>query len=207
LGSERLDRTPNDEIECDAVAAGRTMSHFWHEFLRDLQAILPLIISVAVVLISWLQWRTAKGQWETAVIQSETAKKQWETAEKQAETARNRLRIDLFERRITVCDALMTLAAIAVAEGDVNPEQRRTCAIATKGAEFLFNEEIDNYCLQLVREAVTLGLEKYRIDQMKNVAAKQNSQAEASYSDRLLWFNTQIDEMPKRFAEFLKVEG
>jgi hypothetical protein len=71
------------------------MSHCWHEFLGNWQAIVPLIVSVAVVFISWLQWQTATKQ-------SETAKKQWETAEKQAETARNRLRLDLFERRITV---------------------------------------------------------------------------------------------------------
>jgi hypothetical protein len=50
-------------------------------------------------------------------------------------------------------------------------------------------------------------LEKYRIDQIKNAAAKENPQTVDSYGDRLLWINTQIDEMPKRFAEFLKIEG
>ena len=88
------------------------MSHFWHEISRNWQAILTPIVSVAVGLISWLQWRTAK--------------RQWETAEKQAETAKNRLRFDLFERRIAVYDALMTLAPIAIAKGDVTLEQQRT---------------------------------------------------------------------------------
>jgi hypothetical protein len=120
------------------------MMHFWHEVSRNWQAILTLIVSVAVALISWLQWRTAKNQWRTATKQSETANKQWQTAEKQAETAKNKLRLELFERRIAVFDALMTMAAIAVAKGDVTPEQRRTCGIATKGAEFLFNKEIDD---------------------------------------------------------------
>jgi hypothetical protein len=181
------------------------MSHFWHEFSRNWQGILTIVVSAAAGFISWLQWRTAKRQGETAVTQSETAKKQWETAEKQAETARNRLRLDLFERRIAVYDALMKMAAIAVADGDITHEQRRTCAIATKGAEFLFNKEILDYCDQLIREAVNLGLEKHRIDQFKFTGI--NSQTETSYSNRLLWFNTQIDEMPKRFAEFLKIEG
>jgi hypothetical protein len=44
----------------------------------------------------------AKEQTRTAVNQSQTAKKQRETAEKQAETARNKLRLDLFDRRFVV---------------------------------------------------------------------------------------------------------
>jgi hypothetical protein len=39
------------------------MSHFWHEISRNWQAIFTLIVSVAVGLISWLLWRTAKRQW------------------------------------------------------------------------------------------------------------------------------------------------
>lgn len=183
------------------------MRHFWHEVSRNWQAILTLIVSFAVALISWLQWRTAKNQWQTATKQSETAKKQWETAEKQAQTAKNRLRLDLFERRITVYDALMTMAAIAIKKGDVTPEQRGVCAIATKGAEFLFNKEIDHYCVRLLQEAIPLHLEKVLIDQIKDAGGEQNPQTVASYRDRMLWFNTQFDEMPKRFAEFLKIEG
>jgi hypothetical protein len=179
------------------------MSHCWHEISQNWQAILTLIVSVAVAFISWLQWRTAKNQWRTATKQAETAKKQWETAEKQAETAKNRLRLDLFERRIAVYDALMTMAAIAGGNGDVTLEQRRTCGIATKGAVFLFNKEIDNYCVRLLAEATTLNLEKHLID----VGGEQNRQTIERHSERVLWFNTQFDEMPKRFAEFLKVDG
>jgi hypothetical protein len=182
------------------------MSHFWHEISRNWQAILTLIVSVAVAFISWLQCRTAMRQWETAAKQSETAKKQWETAEKQAETARNKLRLDLFERRITVYDALMTIAAIAVAKGDVTLEQRQTCATATKGAEFLFNKEIDDYCLQFLQEAAVFSLDKNWIGHMQATGA-DNPDIVANYGNRALWFNTQIDEMPKRFAEFLRVEG
>lgn len=134
------------------------MSHFWHEISPYWQAILTLVVSVAVAFISWLHWQTAKKQ-------SETAKKQLQTAEKQAETARNKLRLELFERRIAVYEALMQLAAIAVGKGDITSEQHRTCAIATKGAEFL-----------VWRSSVVVQ-------------------------------HTQIDEMPKRFAEFLKIEG
>lgn len=60
------------------MGAPPNMSHFWHEISRNWQALLTLIVSVTVVLISWLQCRTAKRQWETAVRQSETAKKQWD---------------------------------------------------------------------------------------------------------------------------------
>jgi hypothetical protein len=183
------------------------MGLFWHEISRNWQAILTLIVSVAVAFISWLQWRTAKQQWRTSEKQSETAKQQSQTADKQAETAKNKLRLDLFDRRIVVYDALMDLAAIAIIKGDVTPEQRRKCAIATKGAEFLFNKEIDNYCLQFLKEAGALNLEKVLLDQFKETGAEPNQQTISSYGDRVLWFNAQVDEIPKRFAEFLKIEG
>jgi hypothetical protein len=189
------------------MGAPPNMSHFWHEISRNWQAILTLIVSVAVALISWLQWRTARNQWRTATKQSETADKQWQTAEKQAETAKNKLRLELFERRIAVYDALMEMAAIAAVKGEVTPEQQRKWAIATKGAEFLFNKEIDDYCLKLGKEAVLLGLDNHHIDRLKFTRAKEHLKAEMSKGERLIWFNTQIDEMPKRFAEFLKIEG
>jgi|SRR5271166_634155 len=71
------------------------MDHFWHEISKNWQAILTLVVSVAVAFISLLQWRTAKQQWQTSEKQSETAKQQWQTADKQAETAKNKLRLDL----------------------------------------------------------------------------------------------------------------
>jgi hypothetical protein len=69
--------------------------------------------------------------------------------------------ISPFERQITVYDAMMAMAVVAIEKGDVTPEERRTCGIATKGPEFLFNKEIDTYCLLLLQEAVALGSEKY----------------------------------------------
>jgi cell division septum initiation protein DivIVA len=162
------------------------MSLFWHEISPYWQAILTLIVSVAVAFISWLQWQTA---------------------EKQSETARNRLRLDLFERRIKVYDAWMTMAAIAAQKGDITREEQQICSVATKGAEFLFNKEIDNYCQQLLGEAVTIGVQKYRIDQIKKSGTEQEPQAEVRHNECRIWFNQQFNEMPKRFAEFLKVEG
>ena len=47
----------------------------------------------------------------------------------------------------------MAMAAIAALKGEATSEERRTCAIATRGAEFLFNKEIDDYCLKLGKEA------------------------------------------------------
>ena len=101
----------------------------------------------------------------------------------------------------------MAMAAIAAQKGEVTSEERRTCAIATKGAEFLFNKEIDDYCLKLGKEATLLGLDNHHINQLKSTGAKQYLEAEVSKGERMIWFNTQIDEMPKRFAEFLKIEG
>jgi hypothetical protein len=173
------------------------MFHFWHEISKNWQAILTLVVSTAVGFISWLQWQTAKKQAKIAEKQAETAGKQWQTAEKQAWTANNKLRLDLFERRIVVYDALMRMTWIAVETGDVSDEERLKCAIATKGAEFLFDKNIDNYSeLQLNQASDLHGWYQ---------PSKQEGR-EANHSELRQWFRQQWQEMPRRFSAYLTIE-
>ena len=169
------------------------MAHFWHEISKYWQAIVLAIVSAVGVLISWLQWGTAK--------------KQRQTAERQARTARNKLRLDLFERRFSVFEALMRLAQIAVAKADVPDEERQRCAIATKGALFLFDADIQNYCDNLIKEALTLQAAKMIIDTKQGAGSEQYERTLKVHSEGVKWFSEQIDEIPKRFAKFLKLEG
>jgi hypothetical protein len=183
------------------------MAPFWPEFLNNWQA----IVSVAAVVISLLQAFIAMQQWKTVKKQSETAKQQGQIAKQQAETAKSKLRLDLFDRRMVVYDSSIELVRSARRDGYVTPEESKQYAIATKGAEFLFNKEIDDYCMQLQTKASMLTSEKIWMDHVEKTEGvgdpQDNQQTMSSHNDRMEWFGEQLDEIPKRFVEFLKIEG
>src|SRR5258707_2513468 len=81
-------------------------------------------------------------------------------ASQQLETAKNKLRLDLFDRRWAAFEAAMKLAWIAVREGNVTQEQRIEFSVAIKGVEFLFNKELQGYCDELGRAAINLHVMK-----------------------------------------------
>ena len=82
-------------------------------------------------------------------------------------TAKNKLRLDLFDRRFPVFEATMRLAEIVVTKGDIPLEEVHKFAFTTKGVEFLFNRELQDYCDdQLHKEALAVHMGKRKIDSL-----------------------------------------
>ena len=148
--------------------------HAWQEITKNWQPLSALAVSVVAVFVTWLQWKTAK--------------KQWQAADKQTQTAKNQLRLALFERQFVVYEGLMRKIGIATRTDDVTHEQRQECAIATKRAEFLFNKEIDDYCLLLLREAVPFHVQadlmRLNQDPERDEARRRQSDHACAFRDR-----------------------
>jgi hypothetical protein len=123
----------------------------------------------------------------------------------QWQTAKNKFRLDLFDRRFPVFEAAMRLVSIAVQKGDIPDEARQEFLLATKGVEFLFNKKLQEYCNKLANEAlyVIIGKEKMKSLPPGDEFAKSTE----AWSDRMKWFNHQVEEIPRLFAPFLKVRG
>jgi hypothetical protein len=120
--------------------------------------------------------------------------------------ARNKLRLDLFERRFAAFEAARKLVSIAVRKGDVPDEARQEFLVATKGVEFLCDQTLQDYCDTLAKEALSVRSGKQLVDSDLPVG-DQRTKSAVALGERIKWFNDQVDEIPKRFAPFLKIRG
>jgi hypothetical protein len=147
----------------------------------------------------WLSRRIARVSAKLSEVSSEIARQQ-------ADTAKNKLRLDLFDRRWAVFEAAMQLAGMAVQSADITEQERRKFAVASRGAEFLFNKELQSYCDELVREAIKLRVTKQAMDAAAH-ADNQYEQRVDAWVEKTAWFSKQVDEIPERFAPFLQIQG
>jgi hypothetical protein len=127
-------------------------------------------------------------------------------ASQQLETAKNKLRLDLFERRYAAFEAALKLASIAVTKGDIPNEARREFVVATRGVQFLFDQEIQDYCDKLAKEAVSVRVGEQMLDSSLPVG-DQRTQTAKAWEEQMKWFTEQMAEIPKRFGPFLKIRG
>jgi hypothetical protein len=141
----------------------------------------------------------------TLILSSRIARVSADLASQQLETAQNKLRFDLFDRRFAAFEAAMKLVSIAVRKGDVPDEARHEFLVATKGVEFLFDRELQDYCDTLAKEALSVRVGQQEMDSLP--VGNQRAASAVALGDRLKWFNDQVDEIPKRFGPFLRIRG
>jgi len=70
-------------------------------------------------------------------------------------TARNRLKLDLFDRRWAVYVAVKQLIADAIAYANVTDEARRKFLVGVQGAKWLFDDRVDRYIYKELHSRVT----------------------------------------------------
>lgn len=93
-----------------------------------------------------------------------------------------------------------------ISKADVTHEQRSECARATKGAEFLFNQEIDDYCLLLLKQALEFHIQKDPMNLNQDPESDEAKRRQNDHFDRVQWWFEQEQKIPLRFTPFLKVE-
>ena len=97
----------------------------------------PFIAAVA----AWIAFR----QFKIAARQSEISLKQSEIALQQAETSRNKLKLDLFEKRMAVYEAVQGTTRKAANSGKLSQEEQINFLIATRSAKWLFGQDVYDY--------------------------------------------------------------
>jgi hypothetical protein len=120
-------------------------------------------------------------------------------------TAKNKLRIDLFDRRLPVFEAVMRLTEIVVSKENIALEEVQEFEFAKKSVQFLFDQELQDYCDNLYKEAYGVHRGKQRIDSLAE--GEERDQFTATWQEQRVWFNDQRKEIPKRFASFFKIRG
>jgi hypothetical protein len=144
--------------------------------LHDIVPLLPiatLFLSVAVGVVAWLQWRVA----------------------------RNKLRLDLFDRRYKVFEATRKFLALILQNTTFDNSQFAEFDLAISDADFLFGDDVVRYLREIRQEALDLRtsgklLARARTDD----EVTKRAQDEHAH---LFWLNDQVEAMTKVFSPYL----
>lgn len=124
----------------------------------------------------------------------------------QQRTAKNKLHLDLFDRRLPVFEAAMKLAGIIISKGNISREEVREFAIASRSVRFLFDQKLQDYCDELHDTALIVWAGKQKID--GSPLGDERATSSELLTERIVWFNEQLsNEIPKRFTPFLRILG
>jgi hypothetical protein len=120
---------------------------------------------------------------------------------RQARTARNKLRLDLFDRRYVIYRAVVETIAKVNRQGYLLAPDLEEFLLATRGARWLFDDDIGKY----IDEKIWVNIRKL----MAELADQQENETEdytppAPGYDRMRdWFKDRQAEVDHRFAPHL----
>ena len=107
----------------------------------------PVVIGVATFFLSWAAKNIASRQAEVAI-------KQRDIAARQAANAAEKLRLDLFERRMEVIDATSTMMSEALSRREPSRETEMRFLRELQKAKWLFDDEFSIYLEKVIWDKV-----------------------------------------------------
>ncbi len=124
----------------------------------------------------------------------------------QYKTAKDKLKLDLYNKRFKVYTAAKKLVGTAVAKGDLKQDDIFSFWIDVNEAQFLFGKignEIYVYMDLLNKQGFQLNYLGKRIRDSQDNKEKENL---LEKRDELFkWFEDQITELPKKFSKYLSI--
>jgi len=105
------------------------------DWLALFNSVVTLIAAAVAAVVTYV---IGKGQ-------ADIARQQAAAADREAKTSHNQLKLDLFERRWGVYDAVSKAIANAVHTGDFSAEDERAYLLKIRGARWIFDHRTDAY--------------------------------------------------------------
>ncbi|WP_210024194.1 hypothetical protein [Methylocaldum sp. RMAD-M] len=146
----------------------------------------------------WTTYLSALLTPTVAVLGSFIAYRQWRLAQ-------NKLKLDLFERRLTVYEAARTLLSSIMATGKAKDGEVFKFMVATREAKWLFNESVAEYLdKQLYHKAIDLQTLDAELEGVPvGEERRKNVRAQAEIKE---WFMAQYEVLDEMFSPFLKLQ-
>ena len=156
--------------------------------------------------VYWSAFATPFVALVAAAIAASIAYRQWKTAAAAVATAKNKLKLDLFERRFNVFQATSRLI-VKMTQDTVHEGKVIAMLLGeTAGAEFLFDETVHRYlvdelCVRtgniMRRQHEMLGAQKNDVNLFNKLADEQSVEME--------WFEGQLDAWKDMTRPFLEL--
>lgn len=161
----------------------------WGEFVHMVVSIPPPVLTFISALLTPV----------VAIFGLWIARRQWVTAQQ-------KLNLDLFNRRFSVYDATILAMSTVGRRGSIRPDEVEQFAAATRGARFLFNEEVEAFLEQLyahLDQVARVSVEIKKVVDMDGDPEKLFPQL-VHYRNLIgnQWKNKSADALFKKFMRF-----
>ena len=127
-------------------------------------------------------------------------------AYQQHKTNKDKLRLELYGKRLKVYQALSEFIGRTVRQGDVDDESLYKFLRETAEANFLFGAEMGTYLHEIYLKAIDL---QYLEKAIKNPTSPVGEKREAIYDKRQIvfdWFKNQFNVAQEKFGKQLRFE-
>lgn len=114
----------------------------------------------------------------------------------QYRTARKKLKLDLFDKRYAIFQSAKDYIGHIVCYVAATKEKQSEFLVGTRGAQFIFDQEIKSYIDEIWQKSV--DLESWSLDQNTS----EHSAQRASHSK---WFNDQLTKIDAKFKNFMQL--
>lgn len=127
-------------------------------------------------------------------------------ATQQWRTARNKLKLDLFDKRLAVYEATRSFLASIITSGKITQENEMLFLAGTRGAKWLFGNEIEQYIdKQLWNQSNKLICLQSTFDSLPSPEERESNIKKQT--EIKLWFNNQlVNEVDNKFSQFLSLQ-
>ena len=124
----------------------------------------------------------------------------------QAWTAKEKLKLDLFEKRLKVYDVARNFIESIVESGETKEEEKKKFISDTNGSKWLFNDDIRTYFEeQLWKNAIDLEVIKAELE--GSLDGNERSNKAQRQGEIIKWFNAQFNVLDEKFSPFLRFES
>ena len=128
-------------------------------------------------------------------------------AYRQYKIQRYRVRLDLYDRRMKIYEALMHFLSIVRQKGDAPIDEIYTLTRDTSQAKFLFKGEIEKHIGSIFKRAVELeSVNEQLSDQYMPVGPERTALAK-QMTEHFKWLRDQYDKTDSLFIKYLKLDS
>jgi hypothetical protein len=119
--------------------------------------------------------------------------------------AKERMRRELYDRRIAVYRGVMEVLSASLTWGRVRGEELATWARATADKGFLFDEALCQYLEEIRKRAVEAWALGLQLSEGNIPVGDQRAEIAGKQGEALMWLSKQMTVVQERFARYLRI--
>lgn len=119
---------------------------------------------------------------------------------------RNRLKLELFEKRFKVYNELMKIFASTLRDRNITNDELYTFALCEKEGAFLYDQNIADYLDEIYKKLIIIQANSRFISKGLNATPQETQKIVDEYYSSLTWIGDEFKNCKIKFDKFLRVD-